>query len=1179
MAKKPSVTTLASGFNSTEALNNNFTNIRDQFDNTLSLDGSVPNAMEADLDINNNDLLNVNSATITTLTNTTLTGDSASFNSLTVDGANINAFTAAYKLKLDNIEDNATADQTASEIEALVSHDNLQDFVANEHIDWTTDQGSTNIHAGNYTDTTYSIGNGGLTEVNFTAALNTKLTNIEDNATADQTKADIDALNINADLLDGQHGSYYTTYTDTAISNLVDSAPSTLDTLNELAAALGDDANFSTTVTNSIATKLPLAGGTMTGDISFGNNNKAKFGGTALEIYSDGYTSYIKDNADGNLLVYASSFYLNAANGENLIKALADSAVTLYHNGAAKLDTTSSGVDVTGNITVSGTVDGVDIAARDAVLTSTTTTANAAMPKSGGTFTGDISFEGATANDYETTVTVADPTADRTITLPNASGTVMVQDSSGYVTGGSSSANMILQGSNPNFKLIDTDADASRFDIFNDYQGDDTYIVSVDNNDEKTNSSLLIRVDGDDVTSFNTTGVDVTGRLQVANGSTSSGYIDLLEDSDNGTNKIKLEAPQIIASDKTITLPDETGQVVLSNGAVGTDATALIGRGKIGYCGVDGIISVSHEDQGTSGTNLGFAQSATGYTWINAPTGKHSSLRIDGANVLQAHASEIIANQNIRLDTNKNLVFEGATSNDYETTLTVTDPTADQTITLPNQTGTAMLWQSPWPDDPNNNGNIAIGGYNNLNALTTGSLNTAVGKDALRLATSGQQNTAFGERAAEKLTTGAGNTAIGSAAMLDSQTDNNWTVVGYAAGRGTGVNGTYVGYAAGNLNWANKEYQVAIGYDAMTDCQADYTTSVGAFSMTDGDHYRSTAVGYYALGRSSTSYPYYNTAVGTFSGNEIYSGDGNTTLGYDTDTYTWYTSYSVAVGYQSRTSTYGVSIGYRAGNSLTNNSDDCVVIGKEAGFDLDGGDYCVFIGSQAGREGGTGNYNTSVGATSLKELTSGAYNSALGNSSLIKVTSGEYNSSLGNKAGYNVTTGSNNTFVGHNAGYIQDNYATTALDTGSNVTCLGYEAVPSSTTATNEITLGDNDITSLRCNVQTISSLSDERDKTAIADLRYGLDFINDMRPVEFTWNRRDGSLGAKKDMGFIAQELYDTELDHSSSSRTRLVNWENPEKLEADYVRSYPILVKAVQELSAQVTALEARIKTLEGS
>ena len=65
---------------------------------------------------------------------------------------------------------------------------------------------------------------------------------------------------------DTRVGSYLSTnsyatqsYVDTEISNLVDSAPGTLDTLNELAAALGDDANFSTTVTNSIATKLASA--------------------------------------------------------------------------------------------------------------------------------------------------------------------------------------------------------------------------------------------------------------------------------------------------------------------------------------------------------------------------------------------------------------------------------------------------------------------------------------------------------------------------------------------------------------------------------------------------------------------------------------------------------------------------------------------------------------------------------------------------------------------------------------------------------------------------------------------------------------------------------------------------------------------------------------------------------
>ena len=56
-----------------------------------------------------------------------------------------------------------------------------------------------------------------------------------------------------------------TAFVTAAIDNLVDSAPGTMNTLNEIAAALNDDANFNTTVTNSIAAKLPLAGGTLTG--------------------------------------------------------------------------------------------------------------------------------------------------------------------------------------------------------------------------------------------------------------------------------------------------------------------------------------------------------------------------------------------------------------------------------------------------------------------------------------------------------------------------------------------------------------------------------------------------------------------------------------------------------------------------------------------------------------------------------------------------------------------------------------------------------------------------------------------------------------------------------------------------------------------------------------------------
>ena len=59
---------------------------------------------------------------------------------------------------------------------------------------------------------------------------------------------------------------------DAAVTDLLDSAPANLDTLNELAAALGDDANFSATVTAALAARLQLAGGTMTGAIDMGSN-------------------------------------------------------------------------------------------------------------------------------------------------------------------------------------------------------------------------------------------------------------------------------------------------------------------------------------------------------------------------------------------------------------------------------------------------------------------------------------------------------------------------------------------------------------------------------------------------------------------------------------------------------------------------------------------------------------------------------------------------------------------------------------------------------------------------------------------------------------------------------------------------------------------------------------------
>ena len=75
-----------------------------------------------------------------------------------------------------------------------------------------------------------------------------------------------------------------TAYVETATAALVDSAPGTLNTLNELAAALGDDANFSTTVTNNIATKAPIASPTFTGTVEIPNLTISSSQGTDGQV-------------------------------------------------------------------------------------------------------------------------------------------------------------------------------------------------------------------------------------------------------------------------------------------------------------------------------------------------------------------------------------------------------------------------------------------------------------------------------------------------------------------------------------------------------------------------------------------------------------------------------------------------------------------------------------------------------------------------------------------------------------------------------------------------------------------------------------------------------------------------------------------------------------------------------
>lgn len=221
-------------------------------------------------------------------------------------------------------------------------------------------------------------------------------------------------------------------------------------------------------------------------------------------------------------------------------------------------------------------------------------------------------------------------------------------------------------------------------------------------------------------------------------------------------------------------------------------------------------------------------------------------------------------------------------------------------------------------------------------------------------------------------------------------------------------------------------------------------------------------------------------------------------------------------------------IGWGAGASINNASNGNTILGKQAGTNVTSGSSNVLIGSASGQ----------------------------------LIQTGVENVCIGTQSGVN-TTASQNIFIGHNAGFT--------ATTGSNNVVLGYQSNTPSATTSNSITLGNSSSNVLRCAVTSITSLSDARDKKEIEDLNVGLEFIDGLRPVKFVWDDRDESgKHDVADFGFIAQDLKAAQEDVEMADVLKLVYESNPEKLEASYGKLIPILVKAIQDLSAKVEQLE---------
>lgn len=288
------------------------------------------------------------------------------------------------------------------------------------------------------------------------------------------------------------------------ITDLIGTAGAALNTLGELSDALDDNASYASTITAALATKLSKSdGGTMQAAIAMGSNKITNLGTPTVE--SDAST-----------------------------KGYVDTTISSY------------------------------------------------LPLAGGTLTGSLTFEGTTADEYETTLSVTDPTADRTIMLPNATGTIIT---TGNINDLIFNTNIIFEGATENdfeTSLTITDPTADRTITFQDASG--TVALAADIETHRTDttevhgisdtSDIVLKSGAQTLGGAKTFTGDVVLPVNTSIGtvtSTEIGYVDGV----TSAIQTQLDAKAPLASPTftgTVTLPANTiSQSMMSDDSVGTN--------------------------------------------------------------------------------------------------------------------------------------------------------------------------------------------------------------------------------------------------------------------------------------------------------------------------------------------------------------------------------------------------------------------------------------------------------------------------------------------------------------------------------------------------------------------------------------------------------------------------------
>jgi len=225
----------------------------------------------------------------------------------------------------------------------------------------------------------------------------------------------------------------------------------------------------------------------------------------------------------------------------------------------------------------------------------------------------------------------------------------------------------------------------------------------------------------------------------------------------------------------------------------------------------------------------------------------------------------------------------------------------------------------------------------------------------------------------------------------------------------------------------------------------------------------------------------------------------------------------------------------------------------------------------------SGTNNAAFGVEALGGCSTGSRNFAYGYAALYSLSSGGSNIAMGDATGYNVTSGSNNLLFGQNAG--RTGYQSP------------YQSIAGVTSGSNQIHMGNESHSTARIQISwTVNS--DARDKTDITPIDIGLDFVKQLNPVTYRWDKRSDYEDRTPDgtnklpeltLGFLAQEVEVVEksFGYDVANQTNLVVDRIPEQdhYGITYEKMVPILTKAIQEQQTIIDDLKSRLETLENN